>query len=387
VDDWLFVIVSVAVAAFVGGVTNHFAIKMLFHPRNPVYIGKYHVPFTPGLIPKRREDIAESLGNVVAEYLVTTEGLQELMLRPAFKNQAEQYLLSALHRLAANPNTLKEAALSVWEPEQWEALKGRLAEAGGVLAERGGRYLWDHLGLGGRKLSEIVPGWTEDNRERWSAAAADAVLRAVEEELLSAEGQRMLSKMAANMVDRAGGFLGTMAAIFVDEDKLVRKLTPTLVQALRGEEAGRRVALAIRGRMEQLGEKTAAELLEMLSGQNAEGWLADQLQNLPFEKWLASAEQVKVASLVAPWLSRAEAALPSVTERLISWVVKGIPAAMRAIQLPKLVQEQVQKFPVERLEEVILSVSGKEFRAITWLGVLLGGIIGLLQSLLILWMR
>ena len=32
-QNWLFILVNVCVAAFVGGITNHFAIKMLFHPR------------------------------------------------------------------------------------------------------------------------------------------------------------------------------------------------------------------------------------------------------------------------------------------------------------------------------------------------------------------
>jgi len=36
---------------------------------------------------------------------------------------------------------------------------------------------------------------------------------------------------------------------------------------------------------------------------------------------------------------------------------------------------------------MILDVTGKEFRAITWLGVLLGGLIGLIQSLLIILFR
>ncbi|MNO04618.1 hypothetical protein D3C81_2257180 [compost metagenome] len=57
---------------------------------------------------------------------------------------------------------------------------------------------------------------------------------------------------------------------------------------------------------------------------------------------------------------------------------------MQAISLPELVKEQVEKFPVERLEEIILNISGSEFRAITWLGALLGGFIGLLQSLFML---
>lgn len=383
-DDWLYVLVSVAVAAFVGGITNHFAIKMLFHPRNPIYIGKFHVPFTPGLIPKRREDIAESLGNVVADYLVTPEGIQELVLRPAFKSQAESYLRGLLVRAGESRMTVREAACAVFGESRWDEVKHTLAESGITAAERGIRYLWNDGGWGERSLKEVVPGWTEENRKAWSEMAASALLSAIEEELLSADGQRMLSKMAAGMVDKAGGFLGTMAAIFVDEDKLVRKLTPALIQALQGEAARAKIEKAVQSRLEMLGEKPLAELLERMTGSGAEEWLSGKLKELPLLKWIESCEQLQVSGLIAPWIPRAEQALPGVTERLLAWIAKGIPVAMRAIQLPKLVQEQVQKFPVERLEEVILSLSGKEFRAITWLGVFLGGLIGLFQSLLML---
>lgn len=102
------------------------------------------------------------------------------------------------------------------------------------------------------------------------------------------------------------------------------------------------------------------------------------------EAWLERAEGMPLRSLLAPWKERAAAAVPAVAERALRLTAQGIPAAMQAVQLPQLVEEQVRKFPVERLEEIILSVSGKEFRAITWLGVLLGGIIGLFQSLLML---
>ncbi|MEF2968845.1 DUF445 family protein [Paenibacillus sp. M1] len=383
--DWLYIVVSVAVAAFVGGVTNHFAIKMLFHPRNPVYIGKFHVPFTPGLIPKRRDDIAESLGKVVADYLVTTEGLQELMLRPAFRSQSEQYLQSLLSRLGESDITLKQALQKIWKQEEWDTARRRLADTGRAAADRGLRLLWDRLDLGERKLGELIPSWNGETRKRWSQAASGAVLEAVVEELLSAEGQRLLKNMAEGMMDKAGGFLGTMAAIFVDEDKLVRKLTPALVLSLQGEEARGKVAKAIEGRLEVYGEKPLAELFASLTGSGAEEWLSGKVRELPLEKWLESAEGIRISALVAPWQSRVEAAIPAVAERLLGLIVKGVPAAMKAIELPKLVQEQVQKFPVERLEEVILSVSGKEFRAITWLGVFLGGIIGLFQSAFMLW--
>ena len=47
-----------------------------------------------------------------------------------------------------------------------------------------------------------------------------------------------------------------------------------------------------------------------------------------------------------------------ITDRMLRGIVRGIPVVMAAIQLPKLVHEQVQNFPIELLEEVILSVSG-----------------------------
>lgn len=383
--DWLFVVVSVAVAAFVGGVTNYYAIKMLFHPRNPVYIGKFHVPFTPGLIPKRRDDIAESLGKVVAEYLVTPEGLQETVLGPSFRGKAEDTLRGYIDRWGESELTLRQAALRVWSEADYEALKRKLASGARQAAAGGFQRMWQRSGWGDLPLRQLVPGWSEESRKAWSAALAEVILNAVEEELLSAGGQRMLSKMAAGMMDNAGGFLGTMAAIFVDEEKLVQKMTPALVQALQGEEAVSKIANAIETRLELYGEKPAAELLAVLTGEDTEVWLTAKLEQLPIEGWIERVEDVPLRSLLGSWKPQAIAFIPALTERMLGLIAKGIPAAMQAVQLPQLVEEQVRKFPVERLEEVILSVSGKEFRAITWLGVLLGGIIGLFQSLLMLW--
>ncbi|MNE74680.1 hypothetical protein D3C80_1707730 [compost metagenome] len=123
----------------------------------------------------------------------------------------------------------------------------------------------------------------------------------------------------------------------------------------------------------------------MLTGEDSQSWISGKITNLPLDKWIESLEGIRISSLIAPWKEQVEAAIPAITARVLQSIAKGIPAAVQAIQLPELVKEQVEKFPVERLEEIILNISGKEFRAITWLGVLLGGFIGLLQSLFMLW--
>lgn len=65
------------IGAFIGYLTNWLAVKMLFRPRKALYIGKLHVPFTPGVIPRRKEALAKALGRMVSEMLVRKEDLKE----------------------------------------------------------------------------------------------------------------------------------------------------------------------------------------------------------------------------------------------------------------------------------------------------------------------
>ena len=69
---------NVAVGAVVGGVTNYLAIRMLFRPRRPWSIGRFRVPLTPGLFPKRKDDIAAALGDIDPDRLTPREALEEL---------------------------------------------------------------------------------------------------------------------------------------------------------------------------------------------------------------------------------------------------------------------------------------------------------------------
>ena len=52
--------------AVIGYVTNRIAIQMLFRPRTEKRILGVHVPFTPGIIPKNRNELAKSIARAVA---------------------------------------------------------------------------------------------------------------------------------------------------------------------------------------------------------------------------------------------------------------------------------------------------------------------------------
>lgn len=72
---WLRVLSGPLVGALIGWLTNALAVKMLFHPYKPWHIGKIRLPLTPGIIPRRRHELAKAIGRAVEEKLLTYDDL------------------------------------------------------------------------------------------------------------------------------------------------------------------------------------------------------------------------------------------------------------------------------------------------------------------------
>jgi len=388
-NGWVIAIINITVAGIVGGITNHLAIKMLFHPRRPVMLGGWKLPFTPGLIPKRKLEIASSLGEVVADYLVTPDGMKELIQRADFREslieRAESWADQELGGEATIGSLLRRWFGDERADEWLEVAPIKASE----WTEQAFLAWWSRGRLGEREIREIVPGWNEERVMRWAELATGWGLEALKRELVSADGQKLLRKLASGLMDRTGGFIGMLAGIFVDEDKLVSRLTPYLLQQLDSPALRGQLAEMLGSRLRELGGKSLdAAWAEFVSGEDgpevAVGrWIreklpwaqwADRIERFPVGEWLAARQEDRDR-----WLRRAVLFGLDSAERLM-------PSIMKAIRLPELVRTQVERFPVERLEDVILSVSGKEFKAITWLGVALGGLIGLIQTVsMLLW--
>ncbi len=55
----------------------------------------------------------------------------------------------------------------------------------------------------------------------------------------------------------------------------------------------------------------------------------------------------------------------------------------KRFNLQEVVREQVDSFPAAKLEELVLCISKREFKMITVLGAVLGGLIGSVQGLIV----
>ena len=74
---WPLIIPPIA-GAIIGYFTNDIAIQMLFRPYKAIYLGKYQLPFTPGLIPRNQERLAKRVSDTIMGSLLTPEELQKL---------------------------------------------------------------------------------------------------------------------------------------------------------------------------------------------------------------------------------------------------------------------------------------------------------------------
>lgn len=101
------------VGGVIGGITNGIAIKMLFRPYYPIKIGKWTIPFTPGVIPREKSRIAAQIGKVVSEELLNPVVVKELLLREELIDQIKEDFHRYLQENKENKQTIEEQLIRV----------------------------------------------------------------------------------------------------------------------------------------------------------------------------------------------------------------------------------------------------------------------------------
>lgn len=106
--NWQQAALTVLLGAVIGYVTNWIAIRMLFRPRHEIRIMGMHVPFTPGVIPRGKKRLAESVGEVVGGMLLTDESVLRHMLQPGVEDQVRHRVNTRLAEVTARGATVGE---------------------------------------------------------------------------------------------------------------------------------------------------------------------------------------------------------------------------------------------------------------------------------------
>jgi hypothetical protein len=91
------------VGALIGYVTNAVAIKMLFRPHKEIRLLGIRLPFTPGIMPRQRHKLADSIGSMVERKLLTTEVVRARLRREDTREETRKAISAYTGKLLDTP--------------------------------------------------------------------------------------------------------------------------------------------------------------------------------------------------------------------------------------------------------------------------------------------
>lgn len=365
----------VLIGALIGGMTNYLAIKMLFRPYEPVYIGKWRLPFTPGLIPKRREELAAQLGKVVTDYLVTSDSLERKVVDPQFQQQ----MVSMINRQIDDVVDRKLTTIELLQKINPNFELNQVEQEVDQFISKKLHQLYEQYK--NQSLEDILPHDVAQNIERNLPELSDYVLTQIEGFLLSEEGKQKISDSASKFL-QTQGFLGNMVSSYLGEDGLAEKITPAITMFLNSDETKHSVENLIRKEWEKLKGQNLDEIRMNLGNPAIEDQVSDILLN---ELDITSVANNPIGELMSDYISNIKRTwVPNLVKQLLLQLSKQMPVLLKQLDLYDLVKKEVESFDVSRIERLVLEITKREMNMITYLGAFLGGMIGLIQGVIVI---
>ncbi|MGG0645882.1 DUF445 family protein [Bacillus mycoides] len=375
---WLNMLMTTGIGAIIGGYTNHLAIKMLFRPHRPIYIGKFQVPFTPGLIPKRRDELAVQLGKMVVDHLLTPEGIGKKLTNKDFQTSLIRWTQVEVDKVITNEQSLRDM-LEKWNLEHVE--EEAIGKIEHVITEKIHAFLAEYYTY---TWEQALPHSVHEKVENAIPNVASFILKRGISFLESEEGKERLSKMIDDFFASRGTLLN-LVGMFLGNVSLVDRVQPEVIKFLGQDGTERLLTDVLQKEWEKLKGRDVKEL-EMFV--EKEMIVNSILSAVKVEETVSRFLNQSVQQVCEPVRETiVEKVVPSAVEKGLKWGTENVGSILGNLQLAEIVQQEVSTFSTERLEDLVLSITKNELKMITYLGALLGGTIGFIQGLLLLFLK
>lgn len=363
------------IGALIGGFTNFIAIKMLFRPYKTMYIGNWRVPFTPGLIPKRRDELSTQLGRTIVQHLLTPETFKKRFLNEEMSAKAEIWLQNQLEKhVFHSDNSLNDWMEMAGQKDMTQKVEAKMDE----LVDRQVLLLKDHVD--GKTIRELLP-------EKWREETELKILQGLKYSIdqgsdyfSSAEGRQTIRTFLDEFISSRGRLGNMLNSIFGESRVLVDRIQPEIIKFLNSPKTFELLATLVYGEWEKLQDRKADDLLVEFDF----GPPINAVKQ--YMKETADIEGRLDATLAETWPTGLEWTSKNFTPLVVEFVFQQgelkLEEALQKINMEGMVKEQVDSLPLNRLEELVLGISQRELKMITALGFILGGVIGVVQGLL-----
>lgn len=369
---------TTGLGAIIGGYTNHLAIKMLFRPHRPIYIGKFQVPFTPGLIPKRRDELAVQLGEMVVDHLLTPEGIGKKLTNEEFQKSLIHWAQVEVDKVITSEQSLRDM-LENWNVAHVEEEATQKIEH--VITERTRAFLAEYYTY---TWEQALPQSVHEKVENAIPNVASFILNRGISFFESEEGKARLSKMIDDFFASRGTLLN-LVGMFLGNVSLVDRVQPEVIKFLGQDGTGQLLTDVRQKEWEKLKGRDVKELETFVE---KEMIVSSILSAVKVEETVSRFLNQSVQQVCEPVRETiVEKVVPSLMQKGLKWGTENVGDILKNLHLAEIVQQEVSTFSTERLEDLVLSITKNELKMITYLGALLGGTIGFIQGLLLLFLK
>lgn len=198
------------IGALIGYITNDIAIKMLFRPYEPIMLGRFRLPFTPGIVPRRLKDLALLLGREVEARFFNADDLEILFSSDEFAHAVAENLTDALYDVRTSLCLTMEKLEA--SEEYGGAIRTAKAELAARIAQAAAGYDYAPLivsaaqsiaekrGSGGKNLLISMAPTLSDAIRQYFADSGSETLAPVIEEFLVDFGDRPVNRILTESV-------------------------------------------------------------------------------------------------------------------------------------------------------------------------------------------
>ncbi|WP_147630411.1 DUF445 domain-containing protein [Staphylococcus xylosus] len=369
---FLIIIFMMIIGALIGGVTNVIAVKMLFHPFKTYYIFNKRVPFTPGLIPKRRAEIADKIGQVVEEHLLTESMIQSKLNATATRTAIEEVIQKQIEKLKEDRTSLDYLANKV-DIDIAQLANGKIET---IMSEKLELFYYDHRNT---PITQLIPEDIEKSIDNKVEALPELLFDRARVYLKSEKGAADIASMLDTFFNEKGKIVGLLQ-MFMTKESIADRIQYELIRLTNHPKAKDIANQIIDNEYETFKSKQLSEVLNEQQFQSFKTSITDLAIGYMDINNMATKSLNTLMPNFIQFLEN------KVTQKLTNVIIenasKHMSPIMKKVNLRQMVEQQINTFDLAYIEKLIIDIANKELKLIMFLGFLLGGIIGLLQGII-----
>ena len=368
---FLVILFMVVVGAVIGGVTNVIAIRMLFHPFKPYYIFKMRIPFTPGLIPKRREEIATKIGQVIEEHLITESVIHQKLNEPNTREAINDLVIKQLSKLKSDDATIRKFA-NQFDFDLDDLINNKLDK---TIINKLNNYYYDKQAT---SINEILPAEVITMVDEKLDQAGDLIRERARNYLSSDKGARDIYDMLDTFFAEKGKIVGLLQ-MFMTKESIAERVQHELIRLTRHPKAKVIIEKVIRGEYETLKSQPLSNVVKEEQFTNISESLVHLIMtNLQLNEKM----DTPISKLTPKLVDQIQVGVANaITDLIIKQASNHLSTIMTKINLRQMVENQINTFDLDYIERLIIEIANKELKLIMSLGFILGGIIGFFQGI------